>query len=589
MYDCLIPELSRLKQSSLEAVENVDNFNAFKKYMHIERPFEEKLKTILRDLRGEKRPQLVLVCGSVGDGKSHLISYLKETEPELFENVDIHNDATESFSPSETSIDTLNTEMRRFNDISIQEGLDSQYNHMIVAINLGTLNNFLNSDYHKNYKALYEFVNENNILEEETISEKSLENWPFHFINLSEYHLFELKSGGVDSSLQKNMLSRITKEGNNNPFYRTYELNCQNKCPVKEICPVKKNYELLSREDSQNTIIKQLAELNIKYKSIISPRTYMDFIYHIMVDEKLDFPNKTKIIVDRLKNYNPKDYLYALLPNRFYEYGKDTEIFKDVKHIQPGIKRNEKTDRLLISFFNTENIDKFFYEYIDEDLIQKLDLSSIFKSVEDDLLKKELYVSLLRINKFFPNSSLKEIDDKDWNYETFLKYLYAWNRNDQPNIRSLYKSIERSIYLWNGDAGENKINLFIGANQWKYSVIQFLTVDPVVRNQELIDDETLEQFSTHINLVFEVENTKNQYSIDIDYHLFDLIMKIQEGYRPNAQDKNNFVGFVDFINRIIKDGSQNKVLEFKNKSNSKSEVYQLSLDQFGYYSFKENS
>jgi len=94
---CLTEILKNLKESSKEAIETLDKFSDFKQYLHIERPIEKELHNLINNVNSIKSKQLILVCGSVGDGKSHLISYLKNKYQSLFNNFELHNDATESF------------------------------------------------------------------------------------------------------------------------------------------------------------------------------------------------------------------------------------------------------------------------------------------------------------------------------------------------------------------------------------------------------------------------------------------------------------------------------------------------------------
>lgn len=68
--------------------------------MHVERKIQTDLERILVKNKELNSSSLILLCGSVGDGKSHLLAYLKENKPELLEGYQIFNDATESFSPN---------------------------------------------------------------------------------------------------------------------------------------------------------------------------------------------------------------------------------------------------------------------------------------------------------------------------------------------------------------------------------------------------------------------------------------------------------------------------------------------------------
>ncbi|MDN9585874.1 DNA phosphorothioation-dependent restriction protein DptF, partial [Clostridioides difficile] len=175
---CLIDELKKLKESSKEAVENISDFSSFKKYMHVKRQVENELLDIIKYTADSNKAELILVCGGVGDGKSHLISYLNNKYPEIMSKFIIHNDATESFEPNKTSIDTLNDVLDDFSD----KKMDNSDKKLVLAINLGALSNFLESEYVNKFTKLREFVENKGILDI-SISDDDDKNSNFHFVN----------------------------------------------------------------------------------------------------------------------------------------------------------------------------------------------------------------------------------------------------------------------------------------------------------------------------------------------------------------------------------------------------------------------
>lgn len=139
-----ISVLSKLRKLSMESVENTASFNDFKKYLHVLRPVETELRILLDQVNMANRKTLILLCGSAGDGKSHLLSYLRNAdEGHLLDEFELYNDATESSAPLLTSIDTLAKKLAPFNDDNCDN--DDCFK-MILAINLGTLNNFIESE-----------------------------------------------------------------------------------------------------------------------------------------------------------------------------------------------------------------------------------------------------------------------------------------------------------------------------------------------------------------------------------------------------------------------------------------------------------
>ena len=147
-------ELNRLRKSSSDSIDHVEKFDGFKKYMHVTRTAEEDLKDILRRVNASGKKTLVLLCGSAGDGKSHLLSYLKNSDEErLIDNYVVYNDATESSAPSMTAIQTLNNLLDSFKDYN----LDIPGQNVILAINLGVLSNFIESEYGYGFKILKKY------------------------------------------------------------------------------------------------------------------------------------------------------------------------------------------------------------------------------------------------------------------------------------------------------------------------------------------------------------------------------------------------------------------------------------------------
>ncbi|WHT39513.1 DNA phosphorothioation-dependent restriction protein DptF [Myroides sp. mNGS23_01] len=185
-----IRELQKLKESSRFAIANGVNaeMDEFKKYLHVEREVEVHLRNIIKESCNLTGPQLILVCGNVGDGKSHILSYLRNTIPEEINKFHTHNDATESHNPTETSNETLYKLLDGFKDINL--GTSSA--KIILAINLGTLSKFI-EEYKDEFKILEAYISKNRILETGFIDDNRFDvDSQFHHINFTDYHLFSL-------------------------------------------------------------------------------------------------------------------------------------------------------------------------------------------------------------------------------------------------------------------------------------------------------------------------------------------------------------------------------------------------------------
>ena len=242
----LITKLQNLKESSRFAIAQGGKYDLddFKKYLHIEREVESKLKQIIIQSSGLSSAQLILVCGNVGDGKSHILSYLHNEIPDAINKFQIHNDATESHNPNESSNDTLYRVLYGFKD----DNIDQSDAKIILAINLGTLSKFIEA-HGEEYQKLNQYIKDQYILDTAVVSDSKFDSEShFHQINFTDYHLYSLTENGPISSTISDLLSRIVGPSEKNIIYQAYE-------QIKDLpdfkrCPVILNYQFLF--DSRN-------------------------------------------------------------------------------------------------------------------------------------------------------------------------------------------------------------------------------------------------------------------------------------------------------------------------------------------------
>ena len=70
--NCFMSTLARLKESSNDAVVSADFTDPYMIYMHVDRPVQEDFTNVLKKANESNEAELILLCGSVGDGKSHI-------------------------------------------------------------------------------------------------------------------------------------------------------------------------------------------------------------------------------------------------------------------------------------------------------------------------------------------------------------------------------------------------------------------------------------------------------------------------------------------------------------------------------------
>lgn len=278
-------QLARLRKLSAESVDNTNVFDEFKEYIHVERPVERELRNLLRKLNKTPQKRLVLLCGSAGDGKSHLLSYLKNVDSEkLLEDYELYNDATESSAPNLTSIDTLADKLQDYDD---EHYLIDDGKKMILAINLGTLSNFIESEKGKRFSALKQYVDGNDIFDGFSDVEPYEPTPVFRHINFSDYQMFTLRENGVGTDYLEALLEKVFNKEDDNPFYEEYKFN--ENCTLCQRCPVRHNYEFMLDKKNQKAIIDKIVEIIVKDKTIVSTREVLNFLYDILVHPEFSY------------------------------------------------------------------------------------------------------------------------------------------------------------------------------------------------------------------------------------------------------------------------------------------------------------
>lgn len=517
--ECLVKQLKILKESSKEAVESLEEFSEFKSYLHVKRKIEDHLFDIIKKASEEEEAKLILVCGSVGDGKSHIISYLKNKYPDIMSRFIFHNDATESNDPQKTAIETLNDVLDEFSD----EKLNSNVK-LIIAINLGTLNNFLDSKYGERFNKLREYIEENHILTNSIdICEKKYNN--FDHVSFSEYHLYELTENGVRSPFLFELIGKIVDGNSKNIFHRVYQERCVD-CYVK-VCPIKRNFESLREINFRNKVVDLLIEVMIKYKVLMSIRNLLNFIFDIIVESSIDSITYKPIekIFKIMSNENKKEILPFFIENLIFNNNKSNNILDALKKIDPLTDRDKQRDLDIISLGlnlkELNNEENSFLKWLFSDIPTN-------SSGKIEFIKYQLRYS------YFENNYSESI------YKEYLKDLFYLN--SKTNVGPIYKKVLKAIYSWNGGNFEEKqFVVFPGKKQMKYKITKNLEILPSFGKTNTLV-EALNRFNQDLILKFKIKEDE-EIEFQIDYFLYEIFIKMERGYIPSTLDKNNYIKF----------------------------------------------
>lgn len=570
----LLNELSKLSVSSIEAVEN-NNFSMFKNYLHVDRSIQHYFIEELATVSKMKTSHLIMLCGSSGDGKSHLLAYLKQENPELYNKFIIHNDATESHDPSKDSIDTLASVLEDFNDDNIEHSTKK----IILGINLGILNDFLESEYAKtNFKTLKSIIDEAKLFDSKKISKNVLRLDKISFITFTDYNMFELSNDEninyASSEYFSSLFEKITQRTDKNPFYVAYLMD------KKEgyLSPIIYNYEMLMDKEVQDIISSNLIKLFIKYRKIVSTRDILNFIYEIIVP-----PEYVKI--EDLDNIN--DFIDYLLPNLLFNSPERSPILELINNFDPTLNRNEELDKFIVDLnleddihiFLNRNFDLERMEFIKE-FYEKLDSLRNY----DTKTKQKISIILIRLSVFYGKGFVKN-NFIDQTYLNYLKYLYAYNTQSNKDYKNLFKEVKKAIFNWKGS---NKKDYIYVDELDDFKVLKNLKLKSV---PEKMEDNLLEglylgnRFKTDIRINFSVIPNSKKIPLDIDYSLYEYIVKLSHDFKPNRADEQNLTVLEEFINTLI---SQNSDADLYIESLETGKEFIFTYDQdFESYEFKE--
>ena len=289
--------LSALNQCSVESVQSGNGFSAIDRYMHTERPVTDELVDKMIQINNAGGG-IILLVGSAGDGKSHLLSKIKELDQENWPSEAFYNDATASYSPSKTAIDTLKKGLTDFCDNNI----NITTKRKVLAINLGKLNAFIDDPailetYGEIAKAVRPLFEGNDKAPNETDRIKVVE-----FSNKQIFEIYPSKDGynALDSSFMSQILKKVVEKDNGNPFYCAYTKDLDNN-EINRKNPIILNFQLLMLPEVRKSIVLFVIEAIIRFNLSITPREYLDFIYSILVPTNYSAYNYTHLKMDIMR------------------------------------------------------------------------------------------------------------------------------------------------------------------------------------------------------------------------------------------------------------------------------------------------
>lgn len=501
-------EINKLRSESSYVVANENQFSELHNYLHIRRQVEDILIEKIRLAQMNNNSHLIFLCGNVGDGKSHLLSFLRNQHTDLVENFNMINDATESIKPSYTSIDTLKDKLKNFKDNSLKTANDKT----ILAINLGILSNFIHdTNVQKEFSLLVKYIQNTGIFN----GYNEVESEYFSIINISDFGFIEVTNDNIVSNYITDFINRITINDEKNPFYKAYLEDCKSQSYNYEHF----NYELLMYADVKAKITDLLVRSMIECNLLISMRILLNFVHTIIVGEVNSFKHE------------------RLLPNLLFNSHNDLPLFVALCENDPITYKSYFIDDLILRVNLNESISDILKT---NTILSEKHINYIKDNLEGNPSK-----SILRFIYLLRNKTSNLVFDNQY-FNLYKEYLVNYINSDSKKIQSLYSLVINTLIKWNGNIDKDIV--YTNKTNSEIKILKRISIN------KSLQKSNSNKFVRSIKIGLKNNQDKLEV-IEVDYALFSIMSKIDSGYIANKTDKNKFSNFDIKVSSIIENFS----------------------------------
>ncbi|MCG9684851.1 DNA phosphorothioation-dependent restriction protein DptF [Vibrio sp. Isolate23] len=501
--------LSILSKSSPYAVstereQNQDYLAEYKRYIYIKTDIEADFK---KALLSAKPNQIIFLCGSSGDGKSEILTQYSQKHKVTH---DFHLDATHSFNPSQTAIQALDQRFSEFKQSN---------KPLVVGINVGMLGNYAEegSEEHSDIKKVVrDFLS------------RKLSKIPeqYVFLDFEDYPKFTFDAEGSASDFAEQFLKRLTAQTLDNPFYVLYDNERKSRGHTR----LTANYALLSRPAVQESLIGLLLKARLIKDQFLTARALLDFTFQLLAADGYLFDN-----------------LFA---------GSDNELLSRIQGFDPSNLHTRKVDEFVLqhglgiedewfSAFRSKINELGFYELTEATSFLRLlyllrgdneFCNEFVTPIQNEFTNNlvETYASVWILHRDFDGSGKMRKELGSFYKETLIAALHRYCNRHAPTL----------------DKDEYLVSELNG-----YKTAVSLEVKP---DFSAIQNNVLEKIGT-FNAYLKVDG-QSLKPMPISIRLFELLVKIGQGYRPNKHDKNAVLLLDEALEQMLTVAKQKETL-----------------------------
>ena len=496
-----------------------DEFDQLKEQLFVKQEIETELQ---RYLDVAKPGEIIFLCGSSGDGKSEILTRCK-SNPRYQQRFSFHLDATHSFAPRQSAIDALNDLFSNHHQYS---------SPLLIGINTGMLANFARegAECHLAIRTAID-----SFLSADQEESRPYRSGHCSFFDFEHYPKFQFNEKKQYSSFIKALLDNLTRDDDSNLFQFIFRHDESVNPELKEVA----NYKLLCLPGVQNVLITQLFKARLIKDQFVTTRTLLDFLHHLLMGPGYLFDNlftgAENDLIKKVSDFDPAR-LHTYEIDQFilrYELGLvDPELDYFLAALAP---LHIRFDRQCVNPGDAASLIRLFW------LLQNESLGNNYHQ---------------KFSVFF-NESLFEHYSEIWH----LHKNYIADSEQKKALNRFYTSeliagIQRYANRKAPELSMQKEEFFLG----EYGGVKITA--PV----ELKPDwEAIRNKNTAHPTGFDVHLKVGQNSllpVRIGLNLFELLNKLNNGYRPNKYDKNAIVLLDEIVDLITEQAKSSSEIKF---------------------------
>ncbi len=516
--------LSVLAKSSSFSVTTVtyrqkDEFDQLKEQLFVKQEIETELQ---RYLEIAKPGEIIFLCGSSGDGKSEILTRCK-SNPRYQQRFSFHLDATHSFAPRQSAIDALNDLFSNHHQYS---------SPLLIGINTGMLANFARegAECHLAIRTAID-----SFLSADQEESRPYRSGHCSFFDFEHYPKFQFNEKKQYSSFIKTLLDNLTRNDDSNLFQFIFRHDETVNPELKEVA----NYKLLCLPGVQDVLITQLFKARLIKDQFVTTRTLLDFLHHLLMGPGYLFDN-----------------LFT---------GAENDLIKKVSDFDPARLHTYEIDQFILRYelgLVDPELDEFLaalaplHVRFDRQCVNPGDAASLirlFWLLQDESLGNNYHQ---KFSVFF-NESLFEHYSEIWH----LHKNYTADSEQKKVLNRFYTSeliagIQRYANRKAPELSMQKEEFFLG----EYGGVKITA--PVELKPDWV---AIRNKNTAHPTGFDVHLKVGQNSllpVRIGLNLFELLNKLNNGYRPNKYDKNAIVLLDELVELITEQAKSSSEIKF---------------------------